>query len=148
MMPSSKPVCTPGASFLTAHLCWASRLLWQGHAKLRWVRRLGCLPKVLCCHCWVLSEWPHSVEGNSFPKHWHPAGDNSTQLICLAHFNSNEFTVWVFFFVVVFWFCFCFCVCLMSSFPGLSSSIGKPGPERSTPYEPVMVVKLDHSTLN
>lgn len=92
----------------------ASRLLWQGHAKLRWVRRLGCLPKVLCCHCWVLSEWPHSVEGNSFPKHWHPAGDNSTLLIRLAHFNSNEFIVWVFFVLFGFWFLVLFLLLCLS----------------------------------
>lgn len=153
MMPSSKPMCAPGASFLTSPpllamaVPEASRLLWQGHSKVRWVRRLGCSPKVLCCHCWVLSEWPHSVEGNFFPKHWHPAGYNSTLLICLAHFNSNEFAVWVLLLFFIFYF-FCFCVCLLSSFPGPSSSIGKPGPERSTPYEPVMMVKLYHSPLN
>lgn len=155
MMPSSKPMCAPGASFLPAHLCWQWLYLKQAGCcgkvtltKLRWVRRLGCSPMVLCCHCWVLSEWPHSVEGNSFPKHWHPAGYNSTLLMCLAHFNSNEFTVWVLFFIIIIIIVFCFCVCLLSSFPGPSSSIGKPGPERSTPYESVMMVKLYDSTLN
>lgn len=46
-------------------------------------------------------------------------------------------------FFILFYFVFVF------SFPGLSSSIGSPGPERSTPYKPVPMVKTfsRHSEL-
>lgn len=48
------------------------------------------LPKVLCCHCRVLWERPHSAEGDR----------TTPRQNALAHVSSNEFTVWVLVFVV------------------------------------------------